>query len=283
MFPRARLFTSAAALLVAAALLSAPLSAAWAQKDGVAAVVNGDKILVKDLEAAISTLQLKGAEAEAMKPEVLNQIINEKLIEEAIVKAKVDETEEYKNRLAVLKIQLQRQVYLEDQIRDKISDRQVRAEYDKFVKQNKDKPELRARHILVPSEAEAVQVIKDLDAGADFTELAQRRSSDPSASRGGDLGYFLREEMVPDFSKAAFAIKPGSYSKKPVKTQFGWHVIKVEERRNRAVPSYEQVAEVLRQQLGNEALRKLIEDLRAKAKIETFLSVDGQAAAGKKK
>ncbi|MDP2206641.1 MAG: peptidylprolyl isomerase [Alphaproteobacteria bacterium] len=269
-----------AALFSAAVLFAAPLPV-FAQEDGVAAIVNGDKILEKDLLKAIDTLGIKGKDAEQVKPEVLEQIINEKLIEDDVIKAKIVESEEYKKRMAVLEVQMQRQIYLEEKIKDKITDRLVKAEYDKFVKQNKGKAEIRARHILVPSEAEALQVIKDLDGKADFAELAKRRSSDPSAQRGGDLGYFLREEMVPEFSKEAFSLKVGSHSKKPVKTQFGFHVIKVEDKRDRAVPPLEQVAEPIRQKLGNEALKALLEDLRKKADVKILLS--GTAEPAKKK
>lgn len=261
-------------------LMSSVSMPALAQDEGVAATVNGDKILTKDVDKAVEALNLSGqsvsdlkpderaAVLKQLKPEVLNQIINEKLLEEAVAKSKVEEGAEYKKRLDVLKVQLARQVYLEEQIKDKISDKQVKAEYDKFVKQNKGKVEVRARHILVPSEEEAVQVIKDLDGGADFAELAQKRSSDPSSSRGGELGYFVKEEMVPEFSNEAFSIKKGGYSKKPVKTQFGWHVVKVEDKRDRPVPKLEQVQEAIRQQLGNQALQQLTADLRAKADIK---------------
>jgi peptidyl-prolyl cis-trans isomerase C len=276
-----RLPAVVSAAFVSAALCLAPVPL-FAQEDGVAAVVNGDKILTKDLMKAVEALGVKGKDAEQFKPEVLNQIINEKLIEADVAKSKVEEGEEYKKRIAVLEVQLRRQIYLEEQIKDKITDRLVKAEYDKFVKQNKGKTEVRARHILVPSALEAEQIIKDLDGGADFADLAKRRSSDPSAQRGGDLGYFLRDEMVAEFGKEAFALKPGRYSKKPVQTQFGFHVVKVEDRRDRAVPSYEQVADPIRQKLGNEALQKLIEDLRKKADIKTFIGGDAAAAAGGK-
>lgn len=260
----------------AALLLAAPLPAA-AQEEGVAAIVNGDKILSKDVDKAIDMLGLKGKEAAQVKSEVLNQIINEKLIEDAILKANIEQNAEYIKRLDILKLQLQRQVFLEEQIKDQITDKYVKAEYEKFAKQNKGKTEIRARHILVPSEQEAQQVIKELDGGADFVELAKKRSSDTSSVRGGDLGYFISEEMVPEFSKEAFALKSGSYSKKPVKTQFGWHVIKVEDKRERAVPKFEQVAEPIRQKLGNDAVRKMVEDLRKKADVKILTSDAGAA------
>lgn len=275
MSTRFRLPAALSVTLVSAALLFAAPQPAFAQEDGVAAVVNGDKILTKDVDKALGILGLKGSDAEQMKGEVLNQIINEKLIEEAILKANIEQNAEYIKRLDVLKLQLMRQVFLEEQIKDQISDKHVKAEYEKFIKQNKGKTEIRARHILVPSEQEAVQVIKELDGGADFVELAKKRSSDTSAVRGGDLGYFISEEMVPEFSKEAFALKAGSYSKKPVKTQFGWHVVKVEDKRERAVPKLEQVAEPIRQKLGNDAVRKMVEDLRKKADVKILTSDAG--------
>ena len=270
---------TAALALTALVLMSSVSVPAWAQADGVAATVNGDKILTKDVDKAIETLGVKGAAVEQVKPEVLNQIINEKLIEDAMTKAKVQDSAEYKKRLDVLKVQLERQVFLEEQIKDKIGDKAVKAEYEKFVKQNKGKIEIHARHILVPSEEEAKQVIKDLNGGADFAELAKKRSSDGTAQRGGDLNYFLKEEMVPEFSKEAFALKTGTYTKVPVKTNFGYHVIKVEDKRERQVPKFEQVAEPIRQQLGNQALQQMIEDLRAKADIKTFIGAAAPAAA----
>lgn len=279
--PAAPVATVVAFTFVSAALLMAAPLAAHAQEDGVAAVVNGDKILTKDVDKAIGMLGLKGKEAQEVQGEVLNQIINEKLIEDAIIKANIEQNPEYTKRLDMLKLQLQRQVFLEEQIKDKITDKYVKAEYEKFAKQNKGKTEIRARHILVPSEQEALQVIKDLDGGADFVELAKKRSSDTSSVRGGDLGYFIKEEMVPEFSKEAFALKTGSYSKKPVKTQFGWHVVKVEDKRDRAVPKYEQVAEPIRQKLGNDAVRKMVEGLRKSADVKILLGDAGAKADDK--
>ncbi|HRJ67794.1 MAG TPA: peptidylprolyl isomerase [Alphaproteobacteria bacterium] len=279
--PAAPVATVVAFTFVSASLLMAAPLAAYAQEDGVAAVVNGDKILTKDVDKAIGMLGLKGKEAQEVQGEVLNQIINEKLIEDAIIKANIEQNPEYTKRLDMLKLQLQRQVFLEEQIKDKITDKYVKAEYEKFAKQNKGKTEIRARHILVPSEQEALQVIKDLDGGADFVELAKKRSSDTSSVRGGDLGYFIKEEMVPEFSKEAFALKTGSYSKKPVKTQFGWHVVKVEDKRDRAVPKYEQVAEPIRQKLGNDAVRKMVEGLRKSADVKILLGDAGAKADDK--
>jgi len=257
-------------LTLAAVATLLTLSMPAIAEEGVAAIVNGDKIMTKDVTTAIEAMNVKGADAEKVYPMVLEQIVNEKLIEGAVAKAKVTDSEDYKKRLEILKVQLAKQMYLENTLKDKISDKAVKAEYEKFKKENKGKTEIHARHILVPTEEEAKQVIKDLDGGAKFEELAAKRSSGPAATNGGDLGYFAEEDMVPEFSKAAFALKKGEYTKTPVKTGFGWHVIKLEDKRERAVPEQAQVEAPIRNKLGQEALVALAEKLRADAKVETF-------------
>lgn len=244
-------------------------------EDGVAAIVNGDKIYTKDVTKAIENLPIKGAKAEQVYPMVLDQIVNEKLIEEAVAKAKVPDSEEYKKRLDIIKLQLAKQIYLENALKGDISDKAVKAEYEKFKKENQGKTEIHARHILVPTEEEAKQVIKDIAGGAKFEDLAAKRSSGPAAANGGDLGYFTEEDMVPAFSKAAFALKKGEYSKAPVKTGFGWHVIKIEDRRERQVPELAAVEMPIRNKLGQEALVKLADRLHQDAKIEKF-GLDGK-------
>lgn len=248
-------------------LAALPVQAAT---DTVVAIVNGEKILKKDVDSAIKQLPVKDADKDAVFPQVVEQMVNEKLLEDATVAAKIAESKEYKERLDIMKTQLVKQLYLEKFMSDKLSESKVKAEYDKFKKENKGKEEIRARHILVPSVEEAEQVIKDLDAGQDFAELARKRSSGPSAQTGGDLGYFTREDMVEEFSKAAFALKKGQYTKKPVKSQFGYHVILVEDKRKREVPELAAVEMAIRNKLGQEAMQKLITDLRAKAEIQLF-------------
>ena len=255
--------------LAAAATLLALAMPAQAE-EGVAAIVNGDKIYTKDVTKAIETMEVKGAEVEKIYPMVLEQVVNEKLIEGAVAQSKVTDSEDYKKRLEILKVQLAKQMYLENALKDKISDKAVKAEYEKFKKENKGKTEIHARHILVPTEEEAKQVVKDLEGGAKFEDLAAKRSSGPAATNGGDLGYFAEEDMVPEFSKAAFALKKGEYTKTPVKTGFGWHVIKVEDKRERSVPEQAQVEMPIRNKLGQEALVGLAQKLRADAKVETF-------------
>ncbi len=125
----------------------------------------------------------------------------------------------------------------------------------------------RARHILVKTEAEAKKIIAELGDKGDFAAAAKKHSTGPPGANGGDLGFFSDGMMVPEFSKAAFALKTGEFTKAPVKTQFGWHIIKLEERRKAEAAPFNEVAPKLRQELGRKAYEKVVGDLRAKAKI----------------
>jgi peptidyl-prolyl cis-trans isomerase C len=132
-----------------------------------------------------------------------------------------------------------------------------------------------ARHILVPTEAEAKSVIAELEKGADFAALAKKYSKDPGAESGGDLGYFGHDDMVKEFADAAFALSPGQYTKTPVKTEFGWHVIKVEDRRAGKPPSFEEAREQLSREIAHGIIDGKLHDLRNAAKIEEF-GLDGK-------
>lgn len=268
------------AVLAAAAFvaLSMPAHAA-APSDTVVATVNGTKIYKKDVMEAVGALGLGKAESKEIFPMVIDQIINEKLLDDAARASKIDKSEEYKQRIELMKTQLVKQMYFEKILASKVTDDKVKSAYNDFRKENKGKIEVHARHILVPTEVEAKQVIKDLDGGAKFEELAARRSSGPTAQKGGDLGYFLKEDMIPAFSEVAFRLKPGTYSKEPVQTEFGWHVIRVEDKRERNVPELKQVEMAIRNRLAQLELQKLLGTLREKAKIEVY-GADGKQANG---
>lgn len=253
--------------LIMAALVAVSVPA---RADTVVATVNGDKIMKKDVMEAVKNLPVKGADTEKVFPLVVDQVINEKLLDKAVSDAKIEQSKDYKARLSILQSQLAKQMYIEKMLKDKVSDGKVRAEYEQFREQNKGKTELHARHIIVPTKEEAEQAIKDLDGGMKFADVAKKRSSGPTSQNGGDLGWFAKEDMVPEFSEAAFKLKPGSYTKEPVKTQFGYHVIMVENKRTRQVPDIKQVDGAIRNKLGQEALEKLVADLRAKADIKRF-------------
>lgn len=266
-----------AAALVASALFAAPAVAAAAADETVIAIVNGDKIMKKDVMTAIKNLSVKpGKDADKIFPLVVDEIINEKLIDEATTAAKIDQSDDFKKKLDAVKSQLAKQLFVEKFLKDKVSDSAVKAEYKKFKEENEGKQEVHARHLLVKTEEEAKQAIKDLDSGEKFEALAKSRSSDPgSAQNGGELPWFAEEDMLPEFSKAAFKLKPGSYTKEPVQTKFGWHVIKVEGKRFREVPELAKVDQAIRQKLTQDAVKDLIVKLRSKAEIKMF-DMDGK-------
>lgn len=267
--------TGLTALAIVAMVMVAIPSAAIAKDkpaDGniVVATVNGDKIFKRDVLVTIENLSVKPEDKEKAFPVVVDQMINEKLINTETSKSGIEKNPVFQQRLEMARFQLIKTMYLENYLKDKINDKTVKVEYEKFKKQNKGKKEVHARHILVTTEAEARQVIKDLKAGSKFEELAKERSSGPTAKNGGDVGFFAKGEIVPEFSDAAFKLKVGNYTKSPVKSQFGWHVIYVEAKRDRPVPEMKTVDGMLRNKMGQEAVEKLVLDLRAKADIKRF-------------
>jgi peptidyl-prolyl cis-trans isomerase C len=153
---------------------------------------------------------------------------------------------------------------------DPVSDADIKARYEQEIAAVPPEEEISARHILLETEEAAKAVIAELDAGKDFAELAKEKSTGPSAAQGGDLGFFTKGRMVPEFEAAAFEITPGEYGKEPVKTQFGWHVIKVEERRETAPPAFEEVADQVRQLVMRERYAELIRTARSETEIDVL-------------
>ncbi len=259
--------------VTAGALFAKPVMAA---DDTVIAVVNGDKIMKKDVMTAIKKLPVQaGKDTDKLFPLVVDEIINEKLIDDATKTAKVEDSPEYKTQLDALKGQLAKQIYVDKYLHEKVSDKAVKEEYNKFKKENEGKEEIHAKHLLVKTEDEAKEAIKELndadDKAAEFDKLVKQRSADTaSAANGGDLGWFAEEDMLPEFSKAAFALKPGTYTKEPVQTRFGYHVIYVLDKRPRQVPPLDQVGEAIRKKLSQDAVKDLIDGLRAKAQIKMY-------------
>lgn len=239
------------------------------QDDPLVATVNGAPIHRSDVLRAASALPPQyQAQLEQIFPALVERLVDFKLLAEAADAAGLAKDEEVKRRLAELREDVMREVYLERQIAERIDDASLRARYETFLEQNPGKAEIHARHILVEDEATAKEVIAELDKGTDFAELAKERSTGPSSARGGDLGFFTADQMVPEFSEQAFALNDGQHSEKPVQTQFGWHVIKVEERRTSAQPTFEAVEEQLREDLSRDAIGTVLNDLRAGAEIE---------------
>ena len=156
---------------------------------------------------------------------------------------------------------------LQDEAKAALSDQALHQTYDDAVRSMGGQEEVRARHILVDSEDEAKSVLDQLKAGGDFATLAKDKSKDPGGAAGGDLGYFTKEQMVPEFAEVAFKMYPGQVSN-PVKTQFGWHIIKLEDKRTRNPPEFEKVKDQIETYLARKAQSDFIAKLRETAKVE---------------
>jgi peptidyl-prolyl cis-trans isomerase C len=268
---------ASAAIAVAATLAVAP--AAFAQTpDPVVATVNGASILRSDIEAARSQLpeQYRSLPMEQVFQPILNQLIRTKLLSQKARDAKMQETEAHKRSVALIEDRLLEQAYLQQAIEKRLTDKALRDRYETAVKSFPTSEEVRARHILVKTEAEAVAIIKEISGGADFAKLAAEKSIGPSKTRGGDLDYFGRGQMVKSFEDAAFALEKGAVTEKPVQSQFGWHVIKVEDKRQSKPPSFEDAREQISQEMSQEAAGDVVKELTEGANIQRF-DLDGAA------
>lgn len=271
---------AAAVALSTAALAQAPRPLDTA--DPVVATVDGAPIRRSDVEAVQRTLppQFQQVPIKVLYPAVLERLIDSKLVANAGREEKLQNDPEVKQRLAQFEDRLIQEVYLTRRVEAAATDAAVKDRYEKYVRENPAREEISARHILVQTEAQAKEVIGQLAKGADFAELAREKSIDPSGKRqGGDLGFFSREDMVPEFSEAAFKLQEGETTKAPVKSQFGWHVIKVEKRRQSA-PSLDEMREQLASEISQEVVSETVDKLKKTAKIERF-ALDGTPAPAK--
>jgi peptidyl-prolyl cis-trans isomerase C len=259
---------SAACLLLAGLAWTTPSFAADA--DPVLARVNGSEIHESDLKLAEDELgpSLPAQMDPATRREsLLNYLVDMKVVAKAAEDRKLADSNDFKRHLDFARQRLLMDTLLNVDGKAALTDEAEHKVYDDAVKQVAAEPEVHARHILVETEDEAKQVEDELKKGADFAELAKKKSKDPGASDGGDLGFFTKDQMVPEFSAAAFSLEPGKISD-PVKSQFGWHIIKVEEKRNRKPPDFAQVKPQIENYLTRKAQGATVEKLRAEAKIE---------------
>jgi peptidyl-prolyl cis-trans isomerase C len=268
---------SAFALLTGLALAQTP---APAKPDPVVARVDGQAILQSDVLAVQHSLpeQYQQVPIEVLFPAILDRLVNTKIVANAGRKDKLQNEDDVKKRVAAYEEQVIQQVYINRKVATAVTEAALRDRYTKFVKENPGKEEVSARHILVKTEAEAKQIIADIKKGGDFIAIAKAKTTDPSGKQnGGDLGFFGRAEMVPEFAEAAFKLKDGEMSETPVKTQYGFHVIKVEKHRV-AAQTFEEVQEQLSEQAFQEAASAEVEKLRQAAKVERF-NFDGTVVA----
>ncbi len=240
--------------------------------DPVVAIVNGAPIQRSDVEEARGRLpaEMRQVPLQMVFGLLLDSLINTKLVAGQAREQGLHEEEGIKRRMTRIEDQILERALLLSYIEERVTEDALQERYKKLVEESKDKEEISARHILVETEGKAMEVIADLKKGEDFAELAKKQSTGPSASGGGDLGFFSADQMVPEFAKAAFALDKGQFTDTPVKTQFGWHVIKVEDRRAAKPPAVEKVSETLRNDLAREIGTAYIQGLRKKADVQRF-------------
>jgi peptidyl-prolyl cis-trans isomerase C len=272
-----RLGLASAALTGALAMvLLAGLPARAEDANPVLAKVNGSEIRQSDVMLAEEELgpSLAQMDPATKKDNVLSFLIDMKIVAKAAEDKKIENNEDFKKRLAFTRNRLLMDSLLASEGKAATTDEAMKKVYEDAAKQISGEQEVHARHILVATEDEAKAVEEELKKGADFAELAKKKSKDPGASDGGDLGFFTKDQMVPEFSAVAFTLEPGKISD-PVKSQFGWHVIKVEEKRNRKAPDFDQVKGQIETYVTRKAQADYVAKLREGAKVERM----DQAAA----
>lgn len=250
------------------ALTPAPVSAQ--DGDPVAARVNGLEIRQSDLAIAEEEFgdQLPGNSNAEKREALINYYADMILMARAAESKGMGSTVEFARKLGFAKTKLLMDALLREEAKSAVTEAELRKVYDQAVKQMGNEEEVHARHILVQTEDEAKAVVAELKKGGDFEKLAKEKSKDPSAAQnGGDLGYFTKEQMVPEFAETAFKLDKGQLSD-PIKTQFGWHVIRTEDKRSKPVPAFDQVRPQLVQFVVRNAQAAMVAKLREGAKIE---------------
>ena len=254
---------------VAGCLAIALYAGAARAEDKVLAKVNGAEIRQSDVALAEEELGPSLAQMDpATKDEnVLAFLIDMRIVSKAAEDKKVQDGEDFKKRLAFTRSRLLMDSLLASEGKAATTDDAMKKVYEQASKEITGEEEVHARHILVETEDDAKAVEEELKKGADFADLAKKKSKDPGASDGGDLGFFTKDQMVPEFSSVAFSLEPGKISD-PVKSQFGWHVIKVEEKRKRKAPDFDQVKGQIETYVTRKAQADYVGKLRDSAKIE---------------
>lgn len=238
-------------------------------EDAVIATVNGAEVRYSDVALAERDLgqQLSGVPEDVKFEYLANLMVDRKALAAAARAEGLEDDAEVQRQMAYYAEKVLGDVYLNRSLLDAVSDEEAKAFYDKQVSEVDLQEEISARHILVATEEEAQAVIDRINAGEDFIELAKEVSTGPSGKEGGDLGYFVKDRMVPEFSEAAFALEPGAVSA-PVKSDFGWHVIKVEDRRQQQLVAFDDVKEGIKVQLRDEKAAPFIDSVRNKADVK---------------
>ena len=231
------------------------------------AVVGGEAIPMSDVRDMINDApQLAELPFENIYPNLLDMLINNRVVMQGAKNAGVFDRPEIKRQLRMVQEQIVGQTYLDELLRAHVTEEEMRAVYDREVKNFRREEEIHARHILVKTEKEAKDLIVQLKAGAKFAELADKKSLDEN-TEGGDLGYFTKAMMIPEFGDAVFDMKKGQLSG-PIKTPFGWHVVLVEDKRLANPPSFDEVRDDIEKAVMETKLPQVLEEERAKLNVQ---------------
>ena len=278
-----RLFTLSTALTVAAITAAsaqapkpaAPAAPAAPPKNAVIATVNGDPIRISDISAAAAQLP---AEVKQQMPQnvIFGKLVDQLVARKALViearKEGLDRDPAIQHQMQAAADQVLQSAILQKQVLPKVTEEAIKAQYDKQYAGKPGEPTVHARHILVDSEAKAKDIIAQLKAGGKFDELAKKYGDpkDSATQQGGDLGFFKKSDMLPEFSDAAFKLKPNEFTQTPVHTRYGWHVIQVLETKVSQPPSYDQVHDEIRQTVLQQNVQDAVAAARSQVKIVSY-------------
>ena len=241
----------------------------WAQESKVLAKVGDREITSADVDQAAKDMaqQFQNFPEAERRARVLDSLIDFTTLSILAEQKGLDKDAELKRRLALLRARALHDDYFLKNVQPTVTDEMIKARFDEEMAKVKPEQQVEARHILVKTAAEAEAIIKELEGGADFAELAKQKSIGPSGPKGGDLGTFGKDQMVPAFEAAAFALEKGGFSKQPFQTQFGFHIIKVEDKIDQPLPTLEQAGPQLRQLLLTEAYTNAVKAGREKVGV----------------
>ena len=250
------------------------LKATQAQNIPIVANVNNEDISLETMIHAMNELppEIQSQPFMSYYEDLLERVIDIKLFAQEGKKMKLDEEPSVRAAIDFVIEKVLMQAFLSKYVQENIKEENLRASYNNFIADETSREEIKASHILMDTESEAIDVINMLNDGDDFAELAKNKSTGPSGPSGGDLGWFKRGQMVPPFEKAAFSLNKNEISQRPVQTQFGWHVIKIFDKRIPEAPSYESMKSKLIQDLERKIVSKKIQDLRNDSLIEKLSS-----------
>ncbi|MGB0697245.1 MAG: peptidylprolyl isomerase [Rhodospirillaceae bacterium] len=251
-----------------------------APEDPVVAKFKGGEIRLSEVEAYRATAaqqqpQLASMPLSLIFGNLLQQMVNQRIVAHAGVEAGVTDNPVYKQEMEAFSNRLAAAIYIEERVEEAVTEEAVMAEYERLKADYTPVPEYRARHILVEAEEEAKALIAELAEGKDFAELAQEKSTGPSGQNGGELGWFQPEQMVPEFSNAVVAMEIGAVSETPVQSQFGWHVIKLEETRDAEFSELVEIEPQIRQALNEQTVTSVLAELYDAADV-TLMTPDGE-------